>query len=641
MSKIRSLHACRAAILPSQSLVVHAVNCWSNAKWDSEPSKYASQLWHLQSTTGLNGLSPSPYTVQHLLGCWKSRRYDFYHCVDPVSQQLLHYRAGQQDAILYTGQGLFAGSDGSVNYKQEHMGTGYAVTSGLDLTPIQRFSAPVGGPLASSRAEAVGLLYFLHWLLDHPGSARVTVFIDSLGLLQILSQWGRADFWPGPKDIIHFDVLLPLLQTLRKCSVELVLIKVKSHAGCYHNEMADECAGIGCASDDPPLCPGPHKYGTLHLRLRHSLRDLVEKEKCSVTLPQDWAPNKVILRQAVKVNTERAMRLRGTIFVRSLLQQPNGAIVARVITKSRDAEVRCWMQCMTGTYPVASYLHLIGKVTSKLCQHCQLGSTETLSHFLSVCPRFHDARTAAHNQIRECLSSSLRRHLPSGWILYEETALSHTGLRLRPVPSVRVEATGRPVCNADLEAGQMYLGRWRPDLLVVSFRARKIAVLEVCRPSDVSPERLQAAYFEKLNIYSPLIEALGYYIDSGWTIKILPWVVGARGLVQERVMYNALEFLEIARGSWISIIECSVSASISALAFMHRIRFSSSVASSTSKSCKEDYFEHKAKYKKCNTQDGLHQIMARWKRITSTPRHQSSGDVDHTTHKRQVVIQDV
>ena len=107
MSKIRSLHACLVAILPSQSLVVHAVNGWSNAKWDSEPSKYASQLWHLQSTTGLNGLSPSPDTVQHLLGCWKSRRYDVYHCVDPVSQQLLHYRAGQQDAILYTGQGLF------------------------------------------------------------------------------------------------------------------------------------------------------------------------------------------------------------------------------------------------------------------------------------------------------------------------------------------------------------------------------------------------------------------------------------------------------------------------------------------------------------------------------------------------------
>ena len=120
------------------------------------------------------------------------------------------------------------------------------------------------------------------------------------------------------------------------------------------------------------LCQGPHKFGTLHLRFWYSLRDLVEKEKCKVTLPQDWAPNKVILRQTVKVNTERAMRLRGTIFVRSLLHQPNGVIVARVITQSRDAEVRCWMQCITGTYPVASYLHLIGKVTSKLCQHCRL-----------------------------------------------------------------------------------------------------------------------------------------------------------------------------------------------------------------------------------------------------------------------------
>ena len=86
-------------------------------------------------------------------------------------------------------------------------------------------------------------------------------------------------------------------------------------------------------------------------------------------------------------------------------------------------------------------------------------------------------------------------------VLYEETALSHTGLRLRPVPSVRMEATGRPVCNADLEAGQMYLGRWRPHLLVLSFRAHKIAVLEVCRPSDVSPERLQAAYLRN-SIYT-------------------------------------------------------------------------------------------------------------------------------------------
>ena len=115
------------------------------------------------------------------------------------------------------------------------------------------------------------------------------------------------------------------------------------------------------------------------------------------------------------------------------------------------------MQAMTGTYPVASYLHKIGKAASKLCQHCSSGVKETLSHFLSVCPRFHDVRTAAHNQIRSRLSSSLKRHLPRKWKLYEEAAMLRTGLRMRPVSSARVRETGRCVSEADLEAGRMSL----------------------------------------------------------------------------------------------------------------------------------------------------------------------------------------
>ena len=125
------------------------------------------------------------------------------------------------------------------------MGAGYVVTHGMDLAPIHRFSAPVGGPLASIRSEAVGLLCLLKWLRDnHLGSVPVTIFIDCLSLLQILSNWGRVDFWPGPKDIIHFDVLLPLLQVLREWTAELVLVKVKSHAGCYHNETTVLMLGV-------------------------------------------------------------------------------------------------------------------------------------------------------------------------------------------------------------------------------------------------------------------------------------------------------------------------------------------------------------------------------------------------------------
>jgi ribonuclease HI len=580
--------------------------------------------------------------VQQLLGQWEKQRYDFYLPMEHPPSQLLRYRAGQQDALLYTGQGLFAGSDGSVNYQKERMGTGYVVTQGMDLAPIHRFSAPVGGPLASIRAEAVGLLCLLKWLRDHRlGSARVTVFIDCLGLLQILSNWGRVDFWPGPKDIIHFDVLLPLLQVLCEWTTELVLVKVKSHAGCYHNEMADECADAGCMLDDTPLFSGPQKYGTLHLRLQPSLHTLVEKEHLCATLPRDGAPNASILRQVVSVNTKRAVNLRNTIFVREVMYRPESAIIARVIVKSSDSEVRCWMQAMTGTYPVASYLHKIGKAASKLCPHCASGANETLSHFLSVCPRFHDARTAAHNQIRARLSSSLKRHLPRKWKLYEEAAMLRTGLQLRPVSSAMVRETGRCVSEADLEAGRMSLSRWQPDFVSVSFKAKKIAILELCRPSDTSSGQLQAAYERKRNLYGPLVEALGHYSDSGWSVKILPWVVGARGLVLEQAMHHALEYLEVPKTFWRPIIEDTVLASISALAFMHRIRFSPPALVQHSEAINpslqinrmDDFLQCGAKRKNGSMHEGLDTTMVRWRKMVATPREQrgAGGNADTTT----------
>ena len=642
LAKIRSLRACLMAILPPQSMVLHDIHGWSTAKWDSEPSRYASQIWLLCSPAVQNKPHPEPCSLQLLLGHWENRRYDFYQPMEHPPPRLLRYRAGQQDAPFYMGQGLFAGSDGSVNYQKEHMGAGYVVTHGMDLAPIHRFSAPVGGPLASIRSEAVGLLCLLKWLRDnHLGSVPVTIFIDCLSLLQILSNWGRVDFWPGPKDIIHFDVLLPLLQVLREWTAELVLVKVKSHAGCYHNEMADDCADAGCVLDDPPLFSGPQKYGTLHLRLQPSLHTLVEKEHLCSTLPRDGAPNASILRHVVSVNTQRAMYLRNTIFVREVMYRPESAIVARVIVKSSDSEVRCWMQAMTGTYPVASYLHKIGKAVSMLCQHCSSGANETLSHFLSVCPRFHDARTAAHNQIRARLSSSVKRHLPSTWKLYEEAAMLRTGLRMRPVSSVRVRETGRLISDADLEAGRMSLSRWQPDLVAVSFKAKKIAILEVCRPSDTSPGQLQAAYERKMNLYGPLVEALGHYNDSGWSVKILPWVVGARGMVQERAMYHALEFIEVPKTFWRPIIEDTVLASISALAFMHRIRFSPPAHVQLSKATNpglqinsvDGFLQCGTKRKNDCMYEGLDTVMERWRRIVATPQVQrgASGNADTTT----------
>ena len=208
------------------------------------------------------------------------------------------------------------------------------------------------------------------------------VLIDCLALLLILRRWGRADFWPEPGDLVHFDVIMPLIELLRSRSGSAVLLKIKSHSGCLLNERADACAAHGITVDEEEVFPGPTKYGSLSLRIRQSLRERVEAD-----LPRDSAPNKLILARAVKVNTLSAAKLRGTIFVRDLVLQGQGAAIARAIAKCSDTVIRCWIKAMSGTYPTASYLHRIRQVASNQCPHCTMGVAETLTHFMCVCPR--------------------------------------------------------------------------------------------------------------------------------------------------------------------------------------------------------------------------------------------------------------
>jgi ribonuclease HI len=90
--------------------------------------------------------------------------------------------------------------------------------------------------------------------------------------LDILQKWGICDFHPRPKDIVHFDVLLPLLSELRQWIGTLALMKVKKHTGCLQNERADERAELGYVSEEQELCPGPQKYGSFWLRILPNVR---------------------------------------------------------------------------------------------------------------------------------------------------------------------------------------------------------------------------------------------------------------------------------------------------------------------------------------------------------------------------------
>ena len=146
--------------------------------------------------------------------------------------------------------GLVAGTDGSVDECTEQMGAAYVL--GTDPDPTMFFFARVGGPLASARAEAASLLQLLQDVRRRYGHrVHLLIFVDCLVILDILRKWGRSDFHPNPKEIIHFTVIRPLLDELRQWTGNITLLKVKSHTGCLLNERADELAELGRTADGP------------------------------------------------------------------------------------------------------------------------------------------------------------------------------------------------------------------------------------------------------------------------------------------------------------------------------------------------------------------------------------------------------
>ena len=79
--------------------------------------------------------------------------------------------------------------------------------------------------------------------------------------------------------------------------------------------------------------------------------------------------------------------------------------------------------------------------------------------------------------------------MTSVWRLLEESSLSRTGLCLALVPTTLVQEAGLEVTDSDIQAGQMSLCNWQPDIVGISFAKRKIAIgPEVTIPSDSRPQ---------------------------------------------------------------------------------------------------------------------------------------------------------
>jgi hypothetical protein len=109
------------------------------------------------------------------LGDWEGCRYDFHWYDGPHARLLQWYQENQQDALRLTWVGIIAGTDGGVDWKNERMGAGYV--TGTALETETSFSACVGGPLSTLRAEGASLLQLL-LDLSNQLSTPLLVFVD-------------------------------------------------------------------------------------------------------------------------------------------------------------------------------------------------------------------------------------------------------------------------------------------------------------------------------------------------------------------------------------------------------------------------------------------------------------------------------
>ena len=150
-----------------------------------------------------------------------------------------------------------------------------------------------------------------------------------------------------------------------------------------------------------------------------------------------------------------------------------------------------------------------------------------------------------------------------------------TGLASSPVLQEEPQRGSESLGQSESQPELVRIDNLRPDSVAISAATKKIGTLEFCRPSDSFPDQLFSAFNHKNLKYAIVERALHQYDTAGWQVKVLPWMVGIRGLIEKRSIHAAVEYLNISRNEWASAVARTVVASVESLAFMHRVRFSS------------------------------------------------------------------
>ena len=118
--------------------------------------------------------------------------------------------------------------------------------------------------------------------------------------------------------------------------------------------------------------------------------------------------------------------------------------------------------------------------------------------------------------------------------------------------------------------------------------------------------------------YQPVVDALhAQYGSRGWSIEVLPWVVGARGTLDTHGIQYALNFIGVPDEKRLGLLRKSAVASVEGLQYMHRVRHSASSLLPAGPDPPAPASLRKRK--RSETEGNVMETMRRWKRLVHDP----------------------
>ena len=196
------------------------------------------------------------------------------------------------------------------------------------------------------------------------------------------------------------------------------------------------------------------------------------------------------------------------------------------------------LQVYGGVYPCNMWRKRIGVSESDECDLCT--SKDTFSHQMCNCKKVQDAITAAHDTVWKVLYERITGGLNTEWRTWYDSLL-------RQVPLLEIV---KPVGEAC---------KYKPDGILQNTKLKKLYLLEFTRTTDMWSDSLEVARVRKHDKkgYNDMTLALKKSLQ-GWHVELLTFVLGDRGMFDERTWETHWETLDLPTKQFRSFAEVAV-----------------------------------------------------------------------------------